>query len=254
MSTLKQFQQIDDLTKIKISGYIREYEKNNQNMTVIPMMIQYIIMMYYWINEKFNKHGKSLQIDKNSKIVSVKYNPIDKWFKYNTVYGDIIINDDDESIAKYKWSIKYSFNKNVIRYDIGGDIQILNNNNLIIGIASDENSADRKLSRNCIQYSNGIIEIMNDPTDDVARDKSYIYGSPPNPMTYTGMIHLSLDMKQLKLSFTLDKDPKEYNIDGNIDMDHFKYRLAISVNLRQGNKFELFDFQTFHKSKKNVKL
>ena len=50
MSTLKQFQQIDDLTKIKISGYIREYEENNQNMTVIPMMIQYIIMMYYWIN------------------------------------------------------------------------------------------------------------------------------------------------------------------------------------------------------------
>ena len=36
------------------------------------MMIQYIIMMYYWINEKFNKHGKSLQLDCNSKLATVK--------------------------------------------------------------------------------------------------------------------------------------------------------------------------------------
>ena len=73
MSTFIQVnQQIDNLTKLKISGYIREYEQNNNNMIIIPVMIQYIITIYYWINEKFNKHGKSLQLDRNSKIVTAK--------------------------------------------------------------------------------------------------------------------------------------------------------------------------------------
>ena len=44
MSTFIQVnQQIDNLTKLKISGYIREYEQNNNNMIIIPVMIQYII-------------------------------------------------------------------------------------------------------------------------------------------------------------------------------------------------------------------
>ena len=34
MSTLKQFQQIDDLTKIKISGYIREYDSNTNDDSI----------------------------------------------------------------------------------------------------------------------------------------------------------------------------------------------------------------------------
>ena len=240
MSLLQKVkQQIDNLTKLKISGYIREYEQNNKNVIIIPVMIQYIITIYYWINEKFNKHGKSLQLDCNSKLATVKsYNrdSIGWWFKYNTVYGDIIINDDDESIAKYKWSIKYSLNHND---NIDGGLYNKFVNAFNFGIASDYRSTDRI-------FSCDVIDIEKNYT-------KYQFYSVWNTGTYwnmlqlkKGVIYLTLDMKQHRLSFSLDTDPKEYNIHEKIDMDHYKYRLAISMHLTQGIECELINFEIFH--------
>ena len=245
MSTLKTLQQqIDNLTKLKICGYIREYEQNNnKDKIIIPIMIQYIIMLYYWINEKFSKHGKSLQLNGNSKLATVKCRKVpfvDKigwWYEYNTVYGDsIIIND--ESIAKYKWSIKYSSNND---NNIAGD-------DFNLGIASDCRSADRVFSCDIIDTEK-IDKYTKYQFYSLWNTERYWNGGCKKglaPFRKKGVIHLSLDMKQHKLSFSLDTDPTEYNIYERIDMDNYKYRLAISMYLKQGNECELINFKIFH--------
>ena len=49
------------------------------------MMIQYVIMMYNWINEKFTKIGRGLKTHKNSTPPNAKSNTS----VHNAPYGDI---------------------------------------------------------------------------------------------------------------------------------------------------------------------
>ena len=261
MSTFKQLQQqIDNLTKLKICGYIREYEQNNNNEIILPMMIQYIIMLYYWINEKFCKHEKSLQVHGNSKIVTVKsFKDSLPWYhQFNTVYGNSIIVHEDTSIAKYKWSIKYSFNQDDIVVGIleeehpdviGGPDDILRINEILLGIASDEKPCKQHFMRFGSTDAPGWMIMYGNKSDDGIHGTRHI--------ACKGVIHLSLDMKEgvfQRLSFSLDTDPKEYNIYERGFRDcvyNYRYRLAISMYLKPGNECELINFEIFHKQPVN---
>ena len=91
---------IDDKTRLKVHGYLRMSELVF-TMT-IPMMIQFTIMLYYWINEKFTKHGKYIELSMNDRVATT----IKAADAFNTVYGNGVINHLDTSIKKYKWKFK----------------------------------------------------------------------------------------------------------------------------------------------------
>ena len=267
MSTLKTLQQIDNLTKLKICGYIREYEQNNnKNEIIIPIMIQYIIMLYYWINEKFSKHGELLQVHGNSKIVSVNsFKDGLPWYhQFDTVYGNSIIVPEDASIAKYKWSIKYSFNPEEIVVGIltprmpgviGDPEDDLLINEMLLGITSEEKPCKQHFMR---------FEPKDLEEGEVGSSNQYMYHKKDKGIYGTrqvsykgGVIHLSLDMKEgvfQRLSFSLDTDPTEYNIYKRGRRDcvyNYKYRLTISMYLKPGNECELINFEIFHKEPVN---
>ena len=96
----------DEKTKNIIFGYSRQQQ--SELKLNIPMMIQYLFLMYYWIQEKFTKHGKLIEMDASCKrissyIASSKRMDFDL---YNTAYGNNVININDVSISMYKWRFK----------------------------------------------------------------------------------------------------------------------------------------------------
>ena len=99
--------EIDEITKLKIFGYSRKME-NEFSIAAVPIIIQYIIMLYYWINEKFTDHGRHIRLSGNNTIANaIQSNIAGKThLRYNTVYGNNVINIDDKSINKYSWTIK----------------------------------------------------------------------------------------------------------------------------------------------------
>ena len=93
---------LDDLTKFAITGYVREYEHGNDAHLNVPMAIQYLIMQFYWIAEKFTLHGDYIELNEDGNIATFVGQP----FCYNTVYGNNVINFDDRNVIKYKWTFK----------------------------------------------------------------------------------------------------------------------------------------------------
>ena len=99
MSLTKVCKQIDSKTKYKITGQVRTYE--HESAINIPMLIQYLIMAYYWINEKFTVYGNNLALDENANCILYRGNDEDDG-TFNTVYGNDVIDFNDKSITKYK--------------------------------------------------------------------------------------------------------------------------------------------------------
>ena len=92
---------IDDKTKLKICGFIRNYEK--EYTITIPEIIQFVIMLYYWIHEKFVMHGQGIILDKNSNIAT--RTPSKTKPAYSSIYGNVI-DFNDTSITIYKWRFR----------------------------------------------------------------------------------------------------------------------------------------------------
>ena len=94
--SLTKLKAIDDKTKSKIYGYSRKMQK--QLSISIPIMLQNIIMLYYWIQEKFTDHGDATKLD-GTYLIAIG----PKGFgPYNTVYGNNVININDTSIKSYE--------------------------------------------------------------------------------------------------------------------------------------------------------
>ena len=99
--SFSQLKNAPDHTKHLIFGYVRQCE-TEQSMNV-PVMISYLIIMYYWIQEQFTVHGDNIKLDKTKKIATrftIKRN------QYNTVYGNHVIDTNDESVSCYKWTFQ----------------------------------------------------------------------------------------------------------------------------------------------------
>ena len=76
--SLSKIQDVDTRTKAIIFGYSRRYE--TQFKMNIPVMIQYIIIGYYWIYDKFTIYGDNMTLFDAPKIGVRK---ADTW-RYNT--------------------------------------------------------------------------------------------------------------------------------------------------------------------------
>lgn len=241
MSAVSRVKDIDNSTKYKIFGYVREHEK--QTLMVIPILAQYIIMLYYWMNEKFTKHGSKLELNENSKLIISR--PMDEIeangvyvLEYNSAYGNIIIMND-ESISKYKWSIRYSF------------CDTDDPDFATFGIASEHSLVDQLFSWDELDIMDDKYRYYSVCSDHAvlwnhdSGDNEVLSGS--GTFGKKGIIHLSLDITQNKLTFSLGENLTEYTIATNVDLENNKFRLAIAMILRQGNECELIGFETFQK-------
>ena len=113
MSFQQLLKMADNRSKDSVFGYIRQSRKNI-NDTAIPTMIQYCCLKYYFINEYFTKCGDDLKISQNGKIVSKP----DNVYRFQSVYGNVLIDIDNISISKYVWTKsipKYYFIMNISR-------------------------------------------------------------------------------------------------------------------------------------------
>ena len=104
--SLAKVKAVDDRTKSITFGYCR---KRMKELSIdIPVMIQYVILLYYWIEEKFKFHGDCIKIAHPNRLstdISKINNENNE--SYNAIYGNNVIDINDTSIVKYIWSIKY---------------------------------------------------------------------------------------------------------------------------------------------------
>ena len=101
MASLKRLKEANIRFKYSVFGYLREYEEKTQQLNSnIPKMVKYICLSYYLLDEKFTKHGDKMNLNDDKNIVT-KCNPF-----CDTVYGNIKIDSNDESILEYLWRFK----------------------------------------------------------------------------------------------------------------------------------------------------
>ena len=99
--SLARSERADKRTKSIIHGYVLKHR--NQFDIKMPDIIQLLIILYYWIEEKFTDHGDSISIDDES--LTVTHTGETTNFS-NTVYGNNVIDYTDTSITEYIWRIK----------------------------------------------------------------------------------------------------------------------------------------------------
>ena len=228
---------IDDKTKNKILGYVRRYEHQEKVKSAnIPIMIQYLIMVYYWVNEKFVIYGEGLEMDQENKnIIRVRPNSNINSFPWvNSAYGNNVIDINDTSIIRYKWSIRF-VNKNGFSSLIG----ILKSNKNI-GINACNMAVWQSHDTYYCMYINGNPVVL-DGMRQLKRDQHPEMGK-------SGVMHLVLDIPTKTLKYTLNNDATEYIIADKIDLMNNEFRLGVSMGIRvKTNEMELLKFDTFQK-------
>ena len=222
--SLRKAKQIDIKTRIKICGYLRKQE---YNLSIsIPVMIQYVVMVYYWINEKFAKHGDNITLRSNGKIARCSY----PWIiKYNTVYGNNVIDIQDRSIVSYKWTFKLNLISAVPPA-------------ICIGLDSTDKNANTDFARGHSSFysvgTNGCL--YNDDIDPLQICKHMEQGD------YLKM-YLRIDNDVGALSFQVN-DGLDVVIGTDIWLRDYNYNMAISIPLRSMyQEIELVEFEIVHK-------
>ena len=109
MADLRQLKTTNRKTQCIVFGYIR-HQEHQLNVNIIQL-VQWLILSYYWVYEKFTAHGKDLvmndECNKISGIHDVRECDKDDKGIDHTAYGNHVINFKDESIIKCKWSFVY---------------------------------------------------------------------------------------------------------------------------------------------------
>ena len=107
MSLLNQIKQIDQRTKDVTFGFIRESTKSIK-YTTIPMMINYICLLYYYVVfDKFIRCGKSIKIESsNSKNNNIATSTPSVSSHYGSIHGNVIINPRRNPQVIATWTIK----------------------------------------------------------------------------------------------------------------------------------------------------
>ena len=237
MSSLTKLKKIDDNTKFCIFGFTRNHERKLK--ITIPMMIQYLFMIYYWIEEKFTVHGDYIDLDETNTIATCS--KISSQYKYNTAYGNGVIDINDSSIIKYKWTFK------ILRTFHGGSTPIC------IGIDSSYNrcinndfSSDR--DNQDLYYSIG---------SNYCTFSSEDLSSPliPNDTECTwfhdgDVVDMILDVKARELRLAKDQAILIFAKRMNFSKVK-KYNLAVAMrrdeDMQPMRKLQLVNFETFHK-------
>ena len=213
--SLKRLKLADEKTKCIIFGYSRE---NMQQFSInLPTMIQYLFLMYYWIQEIFTEYGDDIELDTNHQNL-IRFTAGSYW--YNTAYGNNdTIDINDISIARYIWSFRY--------VNLGGIC-------LQFGISSTR-CKNIQLSKNqgiyyCYGTNGAVYSHYGNKAVSCYDDEE-------------GIIHLILDVLEDKLLMSRNNENKEYVVADNIDLKNNKYNMAVSGEVKDGEEIELISFK-----------
>ena len=99
MLSLKRAKSASKTFEYSVFGFMREYEEDQSK--IVPIMMKYICLNYYLLDEKFVQHGTKMELDKCANIIR-----LNGWPTANTAYGNVAITDCDESILEYQWTFK----------------------------------------------------------------------------------------------------------------------------------------------------
>ena len=113
--SLKRVKSANNHFKFSVFGYLRDQEKHES--INIPMMIKYICLNYYLLTDKFTKCGEKITLHHDNHIEA----PLKRVSNYNTAYGDILINNKDESISSFEWTFNVKLGSPIGWIGIGID-------------------------------------------------------------------------------------------------------------------------------------
>eukprot|EP01084_Bolivina_argentea_P204012 348354_1 len=98
--------EVDQKTKDIVLGFIKKSNQllvNNSNF-IIPEIIHFVCLLYYYQSEYFTQHGDAINIGHTNDIAKFSDNTIYE-SSSNTVYGKVII-DKATKYNKYIWKFK----------------------------------------------------------------------------------------------------------------------------------------------------
>ena len=231
MSFLKS-KKANTKTKCTVFGFVREYlKKHSLN---IPMMIQYLFITYYWIDEHFTSIGKNTVLVTNR---IARINVHGKHIKYNTVYGNDVINIKDKSISKYEWifelvnpEIKYN-----AKFPICIGLDSSNNKYINTLFCSSRFDKDKYKKYGC--WSNGFLNGY-DHVNPIMVQRTFA-----DEWKDGDIICMALDVKEKKLKYSIN-GVKCMNI--KIDLKNQEYNLAVALSPAHQNTIEIIDFNVYH--------
>eukprot|EP01084_Bolivina_argentea_P230077 388147_1 len=100
---------MDEQTINIVCGYIRicrQLFPQNKIYYDIPSLVQYICALYYWKKEHFTLHGHKMIVNDEQDFVQ-KAKQFDLLFTWNTVYGNIYIDDSTPMIHEWIFKLKH---------------------------------------------------------------------------------------------------------------------------------------------------
>ena len=210
-------------TQKLIYGYIREYQHKFKLSSNIPSSIVDIcVFMFYRIYqyEYFEKCGKDLKIsgNKSDTISKQRY----AWNYDNIAYGAKWINSNDS---------------NVIRWTIKCIKQGQFKNGVIIGIVAYEIDIDQdpRWNENGVPsyfLMDGVFYANTKPINE----RQIKYGVQDSVLT------MQLDLKSATLSYNIDGESYDFEINNIKKGDDIKYKLAISM-WYENQSFQLTKFE-----------
>eukprot|EP01084_Bolivina_argentea_P218600 370912_1 len=229
---------VDENCILTVNGYIRTTQKilPNSSFYNITLLIQRIIIKYYWIGEYFEKCADNMKITGQNNETLIKER---KQSYYNTAYGFNWIPSNSNSIIKWTLKVINSGAEN-------------SNTGVMIGLVANE--VDMKYYRS----------IWRNPTADPTYFWcwSYIYhNGKPLQVKYGGHddcsayfghtgseVIMELNLFRKELIFYVDG--KSYGVAAqNIKKDEsIKYKLAICLYWPQ-TKIQITNFEWIHISK-----
>ena len=124
MATLKMLKSIPYLPKMTVFGYTREREKE-LILPRIPVMLNNIILIFYFHGEYWEKFGYDLGISEDKTSIQRMTPPIGTTFCNNTAYGKLWIPSTSNQIITWIFKIEsFGFQYNYINEIIDGKFYI----------------------------------------------------------------------------------------------------------------------------------
>ena len=208
-TSLKKLKAANKKFKYTIFGYIHKHEQI-QSIT-IPLLINYICLNYYLLNEKFTKHGEQIELNPFYNTIKLKN------CTNNTAYGDLIINDTDESVNEYQWHFKA---------DLLGwiGVGIDSSNKQYINDDFTNPDVNKSLFYACI---------LNPIRKEAYLYNTYGLGNSKLNIEFFEHFKMILNQKNKKLKFEFN-DEKLTIYHPNINFNNIQYHMAIALSQSQG--------------------
>lgn len=214
---LKRLKQIDDHEKSPVFGYIRRVQKELTLLNV-PIMIYYLCLGYYFMEEYFEKSANEMEISENKLTVIHQHSEREYKFRnWPAAWCKKWINSNIDQIAKWKIKIE---NKNIKR------------NMMLIRLTSHDKLPDQR--PNYGFYASGATY-----TDELRTGAATIHGSVAFTMGDT--LTIVLNTKEKTIGLIKNKE-KIHIIWSNIEYGkNIRYKLCIRFG-SVGNTVSLIDY------------